>query len=101
RHTRFSRDWSSDVCSSDLYLRVTGRRREELIGRNMFEVFPADPATGSDRSVLQLQASFNRVLASGKPDVLALIHYPIPRTTTQRSEERRVGKGWKTRRSPG
>src|SRR5690606_39768936 len=21
RHTRFSRDWSSDVCSSDLYLR--------------------------------------------------------------------------------
>src|SRR5690606_41819415 len=22
RHTRFSRDWSSDVCSSDLYYRV-------------------------------------------------------------------------------
>lgn len=71
------------VYANEAYLRVTGRRREELIGRNMFEVFPADPATGSDRSVLQLQASFNRVLASGKPDVLALIHYPIPRTTTR------------------
>src|SRR5690606_39379901 len=27
RHTRFSRDWSSDVCSSDL-VRVLGRRRD-------------------------------------------------------------------------
>src|SRR6266511_5403460 len=26
RHTRFSRDWSSDVCSSDLLLLVRGRR---------------------------------------------------------------------------
>src|SRR5690606_40368254 len=25
RHTRFSRDWSSDVCSSDLALVATGR----------------------------------------------------------------------------
>src|SRR5690606_41066869 len=24
RHTRFSRDWSSDVCSSDLALNLTG-----------------------------------------------------------------------------
>src|SRR5690606_14428375 len=27
RHTRFSRDWSSDVCSSDLLRRPVGRRR--------------------------------------------------------------------------
>src|SRR5436309_10409060 len=26
RHTRFSRDWSSDVCSSDLWRRITTRR---------------------------------------------------------------------------
>src|SRR5690606_39524571 len=25
RHTRFSRDWSSDVCSSDLTIRIRGR----------------------------------------------------------------------------
>src|SRR5256884_5865383 len=27
RHTRCSRDWSSDVCSSDLWLRMIGRLR--------------------------------------------------------------------------
>src|SRR5690606_41038711 len=28
RHTRFSRDWSSDVCSSDLTLRIEDLMRE-------------------------------------------------------------------------
>src|SRR5690606_2082960 len=31
RHTRFSRDWSSDVCSSDLDLRELGRRRLSIV----------------------------------------------------------------------
>src|SRR6266511_5799622 len=30
RHTRFSRDWSSDVCSSDLDITVTGRVRGDV-----------------------------------------------------------------------
>src|SRR5690606_39848012 len=30
RHTRFSRDWSSDVCSSDLYEQVVGAPPEGL-----------------------------------------------------------------------
>src|SRR5690606_1187366 len=28
RHTRFSRDWSSDVCSSDLYIKRQNKERE-------------------------------------------------------------------------
>src|SRR5207302_3542465 len=31
RHTRFSRDWSSDVCSSDLF----DKFKDELTGRSM------------------------------------------------------------------
>src|SRR5271165_4440430 len=31
RHTRFSRDWSSDVCSSDLELVVVAEKREERL----------------------------------------------------------------------
>src|SRR5690606_39576913 len=37
RHTRFSRDWSSDVCSSDL----DGRDAEYAISRG-FDVHPSD-----------------------------------------------------------
>src|SRR5690606_20259375 len=32
RHTRFSRDWSSDVCSSDLFARAKCRRRPSFSG---------------------------------------------------------------------
>src|SRR5690606_39802842 len=32
RHTRFSRDWSSDVCSSDLYV----KNYKDLISRSKF-----------------------------------------------------------------
>src|SRR5690606_39700316 len=32
RHTRFSRDWSSDVCSSDLEELVDGARLDQVVG---------------------------------------------------------------------
>src|SRR5690606_40030158 len=34
RHTRFSRDWSSDVCSSDLS--PNGRSRPEMVRSSLF-----------------------------------------------------------------
>src|SRR5690606_41006427 len=36
RHTRFSRDWSSDVCSSDLY--TVGRLELELLCQASFDL---------------------------------------------------------------
>src|SRR5215475_3007337 len=42
RHTRFSRDWSSDVCSSDL---CPGARRRRPTSTGASTVPAADPAT--------------------------------------------------------
>src|SRR5690606_40037907 len=33
RHTRFSRDWSSDVCSSDLYCQIRGSGADSAVCR--------------------------------------------------------------------
>src|SRR5690606_40677454 len=47
RHTSFSRDWSSDVCSSDLEGETLSRiwelitRNDEQIGRDIAGLFPA------------------------------------------------------------
>jgi signal transduction histidine kinase/DNA-binding response OmpR family regulator len=71
----------SIVEANDAYLRVTGRRREELIGRNVFDAFPGDPALPDDGHVRELRASFERVLATGRADSLPLIRYSIPRDT--------------------
>src|SRR5690606_40645634 len=40
RHTRFSRDWSSDVCSSDLYRdeNLSLSRLAELVGLNAHQL---------------------------------------------------------------
>src|SRR5690606_39376033 len=48
RHTRFSRDWSSDVCSSDLITRVIRQVRPELVithhpDRNYEAIAPSHP----------------------------------------------------------
>src|SRR5690606_40286799 len=78
RHTRFSRDWSSDVCSSD------------LVEASLLLGLPVHVAPGL--GVLLLAC-------------LAL--YVIPRTSflgavllTGRSEERRVGKECRSRWAP-
>src|SRR5690606_1407250 len=38
RHTRFSRDWSSDVCSSDLALRISTMADSSLIARKIADM---------------------------------------------------------------
>ena len=69
------------VAANEAYLRVTMRRRDELIGRRMFDMFPSNPD-----SMRELRASFERVLAGRVPDTLALIHYDISRPTPEGEE---------------
>ena len=61
---------------NDAYLRVTGRTREGLVGRNLFDAFPSDPESPSGR---MLRTSLARVVAEKTVDVLPLIPYPIAR----------------------
>ena len=66
------------VAANRAYLEVTGRLLEDLVGRNVFEMFPHDPGDPGNESATQLRQSFERVLATGQPDVLALIRYRVP-----------------------
>src|SRR5690606_40367028 len=85
RHTRFSRDWSSDVCSSDLKYRpftlegnfaFAAGIQEMLIQshEDFIRLFPAVPSDWEN-------VSFDGFLTQGAFQVSAT-----------RSEERRVGK---------
>lgn len=62
------------------YLNVTGRQRDELIGKHVMEVFGPESDGPSDRNSRRLQASFLKVLDQGEPDHIALLHYPIKAT---------------------
>lgn len=68
------------VAANDAYLRATLRRREDIIGRNLFDAFPGDPDGTNGR---QLEASLRKVLSTRLPDSLALIRYAISRETPE------------------
>lgn len=60
------------------YLDATGRTRQDLIGRYLFEAFPDNPADPDADGVRNLNASLHRVLTSKEPDTMALQKYDIP-----------------------
>src|SRR5205085_3503759 len=82
RHTRFDCDWSSDVCSSDLVVRGPHVQRMRAI-RQLPGVEPEPPRA----PVVDGYRSGARAVnpERGQPEA--------------RSEERRVGKEWRSRGS--
>ena len=60
---------------SDAYLEATMTRREEIVGRHLFDVFPDNPEDDDATGVASLRASLERVLAPrpaghhGRPEV--------------------------------
>ncbi|WP_310725550.1 SpoIIE family protein phosphatase [Streptomyces sp. N2A] len=60
------------------YLDATGRTREDLIGKYVFDAFPDNPDDPEADGVRNLSASLHRVLTTGEPDPMALQKYDIP-----------------------
>src|SRR5690606_40372949 len=98
-HTRFSRDWSSDVCSSDLGSLAEAVRYEP---EGVYTVTNTYQTT----QVLKFDAHLNRMEDSAmRADIsLKIDRRELRRALRQmveeagRSEERRVGKEWSSAR---
>ena len=71
------------VAVSDAYLRATMTKREEILGRPLFEVFPDNPADPSATGVGNLRASLSRVLQSRAADTMAVQKYDIRRPASE------------------
>lgn len=59
------------------FLRLTGRTREQLLGRYIFDVFPENPNDPASAGMRETQASMQRVVATGERDTMALLRYDI------------------------
>ncbi|HJV74703.1 MAG TPA: EAL domain-containing protein [Noviherbaspirillum sp.] len=75
------------IAANKAYRQVTLTENKEITGRDLFEVFPANPASPDDKSVERLRASLERVMATKKPDTMPLQKYDIP-TGQETFEER-------------
>lgn len=65
------------VAVSDAYLNATMTRREEILGRGLFEVFPDNPADPVADGVLNLRASLHRVQRDRVADTMAIQKYDV------------------------
>jgi PAS domain S-box-containing protein len=64
---------------SDAYLQATMTRREEILGRDLFEVFPDNPGDVAASGVSNLRASLDRVRKNALPDTMAIQRYDVRR----------------------
>lgn len=71
------------VAVNDAYLHATLTRREEIIGRHMFEVFPDNPQDPSAQGVAALTASLQRVLETRAADTMPVQKYDIRKPAEQ------------------
>src|SRR5690606_40610881 len=96
RHTRFSRDWSSDVCSSDLVAECSKPAAVLylvfffIIGFSSWQAPVCIPGLAFLWKYL-----YNRILLNSS---IQLVHFFVGNGNT-RSEERRVGKACRCGRS--
>lgn len=67
------------MAASNSYLHATMIRREEVMGKSMFDVFPDNPADEHADGSTNLRASLNYVLQHRKPHKMAIQKYDVRR----------------------
>src|SRR5512146_232987 len=65
------------IAQNDAHGRATHTRREEVVGRHLFEVFPDNPNDLSAQGLDTLRASLLRVLKTRAPDRMRRLKYDI------------------------
>jgi signal transduction histidine kinase len=68
------------VAANDSFLKLLGRSQADLLGRDVFAVFPGNPSAPNDPDVqgaVRMRASLERVVATGQRDTMALQRYDI------------------------
>jgi signal transduction histidine kinase len=71
------------VAASDAYLRATMTQRDAIVGRDLFDIFPDDPANTAANAVSNLRASLLRVLETKAPDRMPPQTYAIRKPASE------------------
>jgi signal transduction histidine kinase len=75
------------IAATDKYLRATMRRREDIVGQHVFDVFPDNPADNNATGVRHLRQSLERVVRDRVADSMAVQRHDL-RGTSGAFEER-------------
>ncbi|MFD7336039.1 PP2C family protein-serine/threonine phosphatase [Streptomyces violascens] len=67
---------------NDSFLSMTGRTRDQVVGRYIFDVFPDNPGDPDASGMRNLLASLRRVAETGERDTMALQRYDVADPST-------------------
>lgn len=67
------------VAVSEAYLRATLTRKDDIIGKKLFDTFPDNPEDTEATGMSNLRASLEHVIESLKPNAMAVQKYDIPK----------------------
>ena len=81
---------------NDAYLVATNTTREDLIGKSVFTVFPANPTDEVSKNIERTIYSFEQAISTKKPHTMSNYRYDIPIRGTDEFEERY----WTTTNTP-
>jgi PAS domain S-box-containing protein len=73
----------SIVAANDAYLKTTMTKRDEIVGRGLFEVFPDNPDDPTSSGTRNLRASLDRVREARVADTMPLQKYDIRRPESE------------------
>lgn len=78
------------VAASDAYLSYTMTKREDIVGKALFDAFPDNPEDNLATGVFNLKESLERVIRFSRPDTMAVQKYDIrmPEKSGKGFEER-------------
>ncbi|MFE7270976.1 PP2C family protein-serine/threonine phosphatase [Streptomyces sp. NPDC057623] len=65
------------VDANEDFQRLSGRSRDQLVGRYIFDVFPDNPNDPTATGMRDVRASMLRVVATGERDAMALQRYDV------------------------
>jgi signal transduction histidine kinase/ActR/RegA family two-component response regulator len=71
------------VAATDAYLKATMTKREEIVGRYLFDVFPDNPEDPGATGTRNLRTSLATVLRTGRPHSMPVQKYDIRRPQSE------------------
>lgn len=81
---------------NDAYLAATNTKREDIIGKSVFTVFPGNPTDEVSKNIERTIYSFEQAIITKKPHTMSNYRYDIPIRGTNKFEERY----WTTTNTP-
>ena len=69
------------IGANPAYLQSTGRTADDIVGKHIFEAFPANPADPDSTNLDEVRESIERAIATRSPHTSSLLRYAVPRET--------------------